>query len=366
VAVFKEYSSGYEKDGHYVHISIPSADHPIPLQTPDEIAEFYYSIGYNAGDHVPDQLVWSLYELDLHWTGEGGVSRSEAANLEGKSAPKLTSEDIDQIQQHVESYTGEYEDELEQLMDRLEVNEQTQTSSDFNLQKLLERTPPVEFNAVSEEFTNESKQLIQQWLPSIVMDKEDREACDEYFGDGFAKSPHDHLADILQTIEYEDQLASYKSHPWTVSSVVVREETIIGSTEGLNHTILTARIDGERLPTETLRFYVQDLRSLETSTDFELSVTTSPSMERIAIAITDGEVMEFTAAPGMNSTGRFDENAISEFAKKNTSGSAEAVTHSLIISFTNLLPKMLEYCAKVPDYNMRPTDPDTDYYELTP
>jgi len=214
MAVFKEYSSGYEKDGYYVHISIPGADHPIPLQTPDEIAEFYQSTGYTAGDQIPDQLVWTLYELDLHWTGEGGISRSDASKPVGESAPELATEDVERIQQYVDSYTGEYAEDLERLMSRLEVSTKPSADSDFDLQKVFDRTPPVDFSTVSEKFTRESKRRIQKRLPSFVMDEEDRKACDEYFsGEGYRKSPHEHLVDLVQTPDCESVLGCHAAHP---------------------------------------------------------------------------------------------------------------------------------------------------------
>lgn len=365
MAVFKEYSPGYDKDGYYVHISIPGADHPIPLQTPDEIAEFYQSTGYTTGDQIPDQLVWALYELDLHWTGEGGISRSEASKPEGESAPELAPEDVDSIQQYVDSYTGEYAEDLEQLVERLEANAQPEADPEFDLQELFERTPPVDFSTVSEEFTSESRRRIQQWLPSVVMDEEDRKACDEHLdGGGFGKSPHDHLVDLLQTPDYEALLDSLAAHPWTVSSVTIHEDSVVGSTDNPDQPILTAKYDEEQLSMENaLFFHVQDLRLYQTPIDFELAVVTS-STEKIAVTISRGEIADFTVAPGNGDPGRFDSDSISEFAAENTDASAKSVTHSLAISFAHLLPKMLEYCIEVPDYEMASTDPDTDYYEL--
>jgi hypothetical protein len=366
MAVFKEYSNSYEKDGYYVHISIPAADHPIPLQTPDEIAEFYQSTGYTAGDQIPDQLVWALYELDLHWTGEGGISRSEDAKLVGEAAPELAPEDIERIQEYVDSYTGEYAEELKQLEKRLEMSSQSTGDSDFDIQELFERTPPVDFSTVSEEFTNEAKQRIQQWLPSVVMDEEDRKACDDHLdGEGFGKSPHEHLVDLLQVPNYESILDSHAAHPWTVSSVTTAEDSIVESTNNPTQRILTAEYDTERLSMEdVLSFSVQDLRLYQTAVDFEISVFTADT-EKIAVAISEGEISDFTVAPGNDGRGRFDKDEISSFANEYTDGATRSVTHSLAITFATLLPEILEYGADVPDYEMASTDPDTEYYELT-
>jgi len=366
MAVFKEYSSGYEKDGYYVHISIPGADHPIPLQTPDEIAEFYQSTGYSAGDQIPDQLVWALYELDLHWTGNGGISHSDASKPEGESAPELAPEDVERIQEYVDSYTGEYAEDLEQLASRLEVNTEPETDSDFDLQELLKRTPPVDFSTVSEEFTSESKRRIQKWLPPGVMDEQDRKACDEHLdAEGFGQSPHDHLVKLLTTPDYESILDFHATHPWTVSSVTIREDSVMDSTDDPTQPILTAKYDTEQLSIEDVLFFqVQDLRLYQTSVDFELEVITS-STETVAVAISEGEIADFTAAPGNGNPGRFDSDAISRFAAEHTDASTKSVTHSLAILFTHLLPEMLEYCTVIPDYEMASIDPDTEYYELT-
>jgi hypothetical protein len=365
VAVFKEYSNSYEKDGYYVHISIPAADHPIPLQTPDEIAEFYQSTGYTAGDQIPDQLVWALYELDLHWTGEGGISRSEDAKPVGKAAPELAPEDIERIQEYVDSYAGEYAEELEQLEKRLEMNSQSTGDSDFDLQELLERTPLVNFSTVPEEFTDEAKQWIQQWLPSAVMDEEDRKACDEHLdAKGLGKSPQEHLVDLLQVPHYESILDSHAAHPWTVSSVTTDEDSIMESTDDPTQPILTAEYDTERLSIEdVLSFSVQDLRLYQTAVDFEITAFTADT-EKIAVAISEGEISDFTVAPGNGDLGRFNKDEISSFANEYTDASTRSVTHSLAISFATLLPEILEYCADRPDYEMVSTDPDTEYYEL--
>lgn len=366
MAVFKEYSKSYEKDGYYVHISIPAADHPIPLQTPDEIAGFYQSTGYTAGDQIPDQLVWALYELDLHWTGEGGISRSEDAKPVGKATPELAPEDIERIQEYVDSYTGEYAEELEQLEKRLEVSSQSTGDSDLDLRELFKRTPPVDFSTVPEEFTNESKQRIQQWLPSVVMDEEDRKACNEHLdGEGFGKSPHEHLVDLLQVPNYELILDSHAAHPWTVSSVTTDEDSIVESTDDPTQPILTAEYDTEQLSMEdVLSFSVQDLRIYQTAVDLEISVFTADA-EKIAVAISEGKISDFTVAPGNDGLGRFDKDEISSFANEYTNESTRSVTHSLAISFASLLPEMLEYCADVPDYEMVSTDPNTEYYEIT-
>ncbi|ELZ77476.1 hypothetical protein C456_03026 [Haloferax volcanii DSM 14919] len=365
MAVFKEYSPGYKKDGYYVHISIPGADHPIPLQTPDEIAEFYLSTGYEAGDQIPDQLVWALYELDLHWTGKGGISRSDASKPDGEPAPELAPEDVERIEKFVDSYTGEYAEDLERLVGRLEVSTESTANSDFDLQEVFDRTPPVNFSTVSEEFTRESKQRIQKWLPSMVMDEEDRKAVDERLdGEGFGKSPHDHLVDLLQTPDYESILDSHAAHPWTVSSVTVREDTVVGSTEDPDQPIFTAMYDEEQLSVgNVLSFTVQDLRLYRTPVDFELAVVTS-NTEKIAVAISDVEIVDFTVTPGSCDTGRFDNDVISDFTAEYTDASEKTVTHSLAISFAHLLPEMLEYCNEIPDYDMASTDPDADYYEI--
>jgi hypothetical protein len=198
------------------------------------------------------------------------------------------------------------------------------------------------------------------------MDKEDRKACDEHLdGEGFGKSPHEHLVDLLQNPDYESILDSHAAHPWTVSSVTTQEDSIMDSTDDPNRPILTATYDKERFSTESvLSFRVQDLRLYQTSVDFELAVVTS-TVEEISVAISEGEIADFTVGPGNGAPGRFDSDGISGFAAEYTDASAKSVTHSLTISFAHLLPEMLEYCTAVPDYEMTSTDPDSEYYELS-
>ncbi|TKX49967.1 hypothetical protein EXE49_09245 [Halorubrum sp. ASP121] len=365
MAVFKEYSSGYEKDGYYVHISVSGADHPIPLQTPDEIADFYLSTGYTPGDQIPDQLVWSLYELDLHWTGEGGISRSDGSQIGEGSAPELAPEDVERIQDYIDSYSGEYAEDLEQLVNRLEVNEQSKSQPDFDLQEVFERTPPVEFSRVSMDFTNETKRRIQRWLPSVVMDDEDRKACDEHLdSDGFGKSPLDHLNDLLETPELEAVLDSHAAHPWRVTSVTVQEDSVVDSTENPDQPILTAMYDEDRFSNENcLLFQVQDLRNYQTSIDFEFTAMVSPA-EKFSVAISKGEIVDFSVAPEPGMSGRFDRDTITEFATEKTDASPKSVTHSLVTSFVWLIPEVLDYCTAVPDYEIVSSESGTEYYEM--
>jgi hypothetical protein len=366
MAVFKKYSPGYKKDGYYVHISIPSADHPIPLQTPDEIAEFYQSTGYNAGDRIPDQLVWTLYDLELHWTGEGGVSRSDTTDPKGDPAPKLDPEDIDNIQQYVDSYTGEYAEDLEQLVNRLKSSTHSQAVSEPDIYDLFERTPLVDFSTVSEAFSSESKRQIQRWLPSVVMDAADRKSCEELFDEeGIGISPHDHLVKLLQTPDYEALLESHATHPWPVLSVSIYDESLIESTADPSQPILTAEYETEQFTMENIfTFYVQDLRLYETQVDFEFKITTS-TMENISVAISQGKIVDFSVRLGGSEPGRFDRDGIFEFATQYTDSSEASVTHSLAISFAHLLPEILEYCTEVSDYAVASTDPNTEYYEMT-
>lgn len=372
MAVFKKYAPGYEKDGYYVHISIPGADHPIPLQTPDEIAEFYKSVGYDAGDKMPDELVWVLYELDLHWTGKSGISRSDASKPAGESPPVLTRKDVERIRQYVDSYSGEYAEDLEKLGDRIEASTAPEVESEFDLLELLDRTPTVDFDAVPVNFTEETKERIQQWLPPEVMNKADRMACDEHLeGEIFVKSPQKHLSDLFQTPDYESLLDSHAAHPWTVTSIKIREDSIVDSTDDPDQMILTAEYNSDSSSTDNSpSISVQDLRQYETSSDFELAVSITSAENRpvctdnIAVAISDGEITDFTVTPVFKDPGRFDRDAISEFAAEYTDASPNSVTHSLVISFAHHLPLILEYCNAVPDYEMCSTDPDANHFNL--
>jgi len=147
--------------------------------------------------------------------------------------------------------------------------------------------------------------------------------------------------------------------------VTVQESSVVESTDDPDRPILTATYDEEQLLAKNvLPFRVQDLRPCQTPVDFELVVLT-PTAEKITVAIFEGEIADFTVAPGNGDFGRFDSDAISDFAAEHTDASAKSVTHSFAISFTHLLPEMLEYCAAVPDYEMAATDLDADYYELT-
>lgn len=137
------------------------------------------------------------------------------------------------------------------------------------------------------------------------------------------------------------------------------------STADPEQPILTASYEIEQFDTENiLTFNVQDLRSHQTTTDFELSVTT-PSVEKIAVAISCGQIADFVAAPGNGDPGRFGRETISDFAAEYTNNPEKSLTHSLALSFAYLLPILLEYCAKVPDYEMGSIDPDTGHFELT-
>ena len=79
--------------------------------------------------------------------------------------------------------------------------------------------------------------------------------------------------------------------------MTIHKDSVVGSADNPNQPILTAKFDEEQLSMENILFFhIQDLRLYQTSSNFELAVVTS-STEKIAVAISGGEITEFTVAP---------------------------------------------------------------------
>lgn len=193
------------ESGNALHIS--DGGEFLSFSVANEGNDIYQLAGFTIGGQIPDKLVWALYELDLHWTGNGGISQSDGSRAVGKRAPELVPDDVERIQQYVDSYTGQYADELEQLTDQLEISTQPKEDPVSEINRLFERNPPINFNAVSEEISKESKLCIQKWLPPTVMDDEDREAYNKHLnGGGHGVPPLEYLSKLVQVPNYESQL----------------------------------------------------------------------------------------------------------------------------------------------------------------
>lgn len=366
VAIFKEYSSGYKKDGHYIHISIPGNSHPIPLQTPDEIADFYKSAGYAAGDQVPDQLVWELYDLNLHWTGGGGTSQVDTAGGKGGSPPELADAEIDRIREYVDSYTGEYAADLHQLLGRLKQHTQDKSYFESNKSEIMNSTPSVDFDVVDDSFSDWFKQRIQRWLPGRVIDQKYITAAKDHYPDHYnIKSPIEYLTELSEVPQYERLFDLYESHPWTIDSIMIKQNSIVDTTENPKLPILTARVDEQRSPIKESGWVnVQDLRPYQTQSDFELAFY-GGNLERVSVAVIDGDISDFGVTPVSGKSTRLDSDDISNFVAESTDDSFKSVTHSLVISFVNFLPELLGYCKSIQQYDMNSTSPQDIHYQIS-
>jgi hypothetical protein len=173
--ILKQYSDNYRKDGYYVHAPIEGLSHPLPLQTPDITVRIYNELGYRPGDHVPNELTWKLYDVDLHWTENSGVDSASEGELKaailGESGPDFTDKQAKTIISIVESYSGEYENELEALVDKLEpdtTESRSQRDSDGN-----ENTPTVSVETLIKEFkTNSGISHFQESIDRELSDDE--------------------------------------------------------------------------------------------------------------------------------------------------------------------------------------------------
>lgn len=134
------YNADNEKDGYYILANV-GGESPITLQVSWIASRIFEAVGYEDGDAVPTELVWTMYSLDMLYTITSIDLGSDTPEVNpGKILDKLdlenelSQEERAEVISYLEAYTGPDEDRINELReellediseDSLEVNSQS-------------------------------------------------------------------------------------------------------------------------------------------------------------------------------------------------------------------------------------------------
>lgn len=123
-----EYSEDNNKEGFYIRANV-GGSHPITLQVTIVASHIFRALNYQAGDAVPTELVWSMYDLNMLYTltsvdiGDTPTDTSAAKVLQQLELDnKLSDEERAELISYLEAYEGPDAERIQQLREELVEN----------------------------------------------------------------------------------------------------------------------------------------------------------------------------------------------------------------------------------------------------
>lgn len=344
--VLKEYADSNPKDGYYVHAPISDRDHPLPLQTPEVTEEIYRELGYrpiekgpDGGVDVPNELTWTLYNVNLHWTEnsgpQGDPSDLDFDKLRDKAGPELTDNDIETILSYTEDYRGQYQSRVNDLREELAEDSETSSGSGGTVpsfQKLLEDS------SSEPSFDDDVEAKLEQWEPSSIVD-------DDY-------EPEHTIGELLSTprSEYREALASvpdlgellqvYADHSWEV-------DTVRGGEGGLK-----VSFDTEDIP-DIRDWSATDHRFSEDEQDFKIFASVGNC--KFTFEISDNYISDFDTSVAHEFLDKFELPPDDYWGYEVHNQDPNEIMHTLVSNLSGLIPVLEEFFDDIPDYNLEST-----------
>lgn len=355
--ILKEYAESNDKDGYYVHAPISGRDHPLPLQTPEVTERIYRKSGYeptepghNGGVQVPNELTWTLYNVGLHWTKssgpQGNPSELGPDKLRDETGPELTEGDIDTILSFTEEYRGQYQTRVKDL--REELGEESDDGSDNSGDS--GGVIPVEelLTQASDEpsFADGVEKKLERWEPQSVVDDDHK--------------PNNKIEELLSThrSEYRKELVSvpelgklfqiYTDHFWEVKTV-----RAVGSSED-DEKGLKVTFNNEDIP-DIKGWSASDYRFTDDERDFKISIKVGGN-RHFSFEIVDNYISNFDIGVGHESVGKFDLPSEDYWGYEVHDQDPSEIMHTLLVTISDLVPKLADFFEEIPDYSMESTD----------
>ncbi len=347
--VLKEYADSNDKDGYYIHAPISGVSHPIPLQTPEVTEKIYRELGYqpikkgpDGGVNVPNELIWTLHNVGLHWTENSGP-QGEPADLDldrlrKKGGPELTENDIKTILSYADEYKGQYQSRVKELQAELSEKPATSTggSSVITVEELMED--------LSDEpsFSDEVEEKLDQWEPQTIVD-DDHEPENEF--DGFFATPRSkHRETFASVPNLKQRLQEYEDHSCRVDHVRGEKTNIDDNSSALK---ISFHADNH---SELKGWAVTDYRGTGDERDFEIS--TSADTRNFRFEITDNYISDFNTGVSHQSTGKFDLPPDDFWGYEIENQDPNEIMHALVSDFSHVVLVLSEFFDKFPSYNL--------------
>lgn len=351
MAILKEYTRSSDKEGYYVHAQISGLNHPLPLQTPEVTAEIYRQLGYepkepghNGGVNVPNELTWTLYDVGLHWTENSGPrgapSDLDPEDIQGATGPSLSDSDKSTILSHIQDYKGQYKEEVNSLIERLEkkTDENRGGENSTTLKEIVES-----FND-SMTLNVEVKDTLRKWEPGSVVD--DDHEFEHELGEVFRTTRSEHYHRLNQIPNLSQTVREFEEHPWEIDSATAYD----WSSEGPN--LLKIEFSEEPLP-DNLQLSVIDFREADQDIDFKIQAVLDERGSEFEIY--DGYISDFGVRVNHTWFERLELPEESHWAYQVEELDRNKMVHSLVSDIARLIPIIEKFFDDWDNYNLEST-----------
>jgi len=359
--VLKEYADSNDKDGYYIHAPISGVSHPIPLQTPEVTEEIYRELGYepikkgpDGGVKVPNELTWTLHNVDLHWTKNSGP-QGEPADLDldrlrDEAGPELTENHIDTILSYAEEYRGQYQSRVKELREQFsdDTSVSTQPESGGGTVPSVEEL----LSEASEEpsFDDEVERLLEDWQPDGLKPDDYEPDEDDGFFSQYYTTHSDYREKLDSVANLKTRLQEYEEHSWKVQTVSASSRNSGQEQNGLK---ISFQVDDDF---ELNGWTCRDYRGKGTDLDFKFSTGIS-SHRNYTFEIEDNYISDFDMTITHHSVGKFDIPPKDFWGYEVENQDPNEMMHTLITDFHHLIPVIEEFFDSLPSYRLESTDP---------
>ncbi|WP_323677648.1 hypothetical protein [Halorubellus sp. PRR65] len=321
--VLKSYSDSYHKDGFYVHASVESLSHPLPLQTPSVTANLYKKLGYQAGDQVPGELTWKLYNAGLHWTENSGPTLGSAPAIEsairGGDGPQFSNQEAEILFSLIDSYRGEFKQELQEFADTLQRDSSIKESgsgtstpeSTSLIRERLDNLSNVDsYHPSLEEYIaakdGEVSDIELQILAGASTPKQIDRMTGETFGGNGIGTTDEYYRKLRECSRVAESL-----YGLTVGSPLPVDYVVPVSPAIGYYFDLESVEDDSELYSGLTHLVVTDYRFTE-STEKEFQITITQTGVGISASIVNNHIADFTAYLDHHDLGNLDQEAIQD------------------------------------------------------
>jgi hypothetical protein len=170
------YTPDSDKDGYYILANV-GGESPITLQVTWIASRVLEAVGYEDGDAVPTELVWTMYSLDMLYTitsveldsGPPEVNPGEILDkldLENE----LTQKERARVISYLEAYSGPDEERINELREKLieEIPEDTLEAASRSSGTWFETRHQLP------ETTSEVASVLQEWTSSDLTERAEK------------------------------------------------------------------------------------------------------------------------------------------------------------------------------------------------
>ena len=119
----REYAPSNEKTGYFIRANV-GGRHPVTLQTTSTAEHIFEDNGYSDGSTIPTKLVWSMYDVDLLYTGSSVSSDTPSYSFDSLSdavtGSQLTEKTRHDLVWYFRQYSGANQKRVNDVLSELQ------------------------------------------------------------------------------------------------------------------------------------------------------------------------------------------------------------------------------------------------------